>query len=181
MKKINRALKKMWAKLPGVKYPPTDTRIPEGYNPKTREPYQDVPHGYITTPEAAELLHSGKSAARVKLMRLKMPFVLVQLEGKPPRYYWKKKRVLALSKRIAPLGTPEMVADMLTTQEVCEVAGVVRSTVYRAIDTGELKKYTYRMLTEQGRQKRTYFTHEDVNAWVEKRDGSAWARRMMDL
>ncbi len=156
--------------MPGVIYGKADVYIRPGYNPVSGEAYTEVPKNHITTQEAAVLLGAGDSATRVKLKRLKIPFVMVSLDHTAPRHYWKKKRVVALAEKLPPFATPEMVEDLLTMEEVSEMSGAVRSTILRAVNAGQLKMLKYRMPTEQGPQKRTFFAHADVHAWMEWRE-----------
>ncbi len=163
--------------VPGVVYPSHELHVKPGYNPHTGQPYTAAPSKGITTQQAAEILGSSASAARVMLKKNKIPYQLVSIDGASPRHYWKKQRVESLSSKRPPL--VENSSDMkrfLTMSDVVARSGTARSTVLRAVSDGQLSIVRVRMRTEQGPQKRCFFRLSDVRKWCNKRRAEARRR-----
>ncbi len=163
---MNKNLFNKWKAIPGVVYTSPEVVLPEGYNPKTKAPYDVAPKGYISTREAAQILRAGDSAARVKLKKHKIKFIMVKLEGICPRHFWKKADVEQLADKAPPFASAETVRNLISLAELCQIANVGRSTVLRAMDKGLINAIAYRVLTGQGRQKRLYFTKEEAQKYV---------------
>ncbi len=163
---MNKNLFNKWRAIPGVVFTNPEVVLTEGYNPKTKTPYDVAPKGYISTREAAEILRAGESAVRVKLKKNKIKFVIVKLEGLCPRHFWKRADVEKLADKAPPLASAETIKNLISMAELCQIANVGRSTVLRAIDKGLINAIAYRVLTGQGRQKRLYFTKEEAQKYV---------------
>ncbi len=166
-----------YSNIPGVVYPSSSNQPKEGYCPTTGKPYTSPPRWGITTQEAADMLGSGASAARVMLKKNKIPFHLVALEGASPRHYWKKDRVAQLCKNRPPLVDKKaQMGQFLSMNDVVDRVGVGRSTIIRAIQEEKLPSVKVRLMTEQGPQKRCFFRLSDVRKWWNQRRARAKRR-----
>ncbi len=111
------------------------------------------------------------------LKKHKIPFQLVASEGASPRHYWKKDRVIQLSKQRPPLVNQRaQMSQFLSMNDVVDKVGVGRSTIIRAIQEEKLPSLKVRLMTEQGPQKRCFFRLSDVRKWWNQRRAIAKRR-----
>ncbi len=163
----------------GVKYPDPPKQFRKGYDPETGMPYTKPFHGYFSTQQAAEKLNIGISAARRRLQRHKVRFIIVQYNKQGACYYWYGKDIDKISVRDRPILEETEARELLTHAEVCEMLGVVNSELFRICSSGALARGVYRVKTPQGLPRRALYKPEDVKAyddWRRKSGRSSFVR-----
>ncbi len=164
---MSKNLRNKWEEIEGVVFPKAKSVVAKSIALKSKPP-----RGFITTKQAADILMLGYHAAYMKLKKHKTKFVMMKLEGLCPQYFWRKAEVEKLADKAPPLGSAEIVKNLLSMAELCQIVGVSRPALVRAIQKGKLHAVAYRMPTGQGRQKRFFFAREEVERYVESRKNS---------
>ncbi len=169
--------------LPGVYYPKNHKRdsglksTRKGYNPLTDQPYAGEPSSaWVSTIESAKLLGSSISAARVRLLRLKVPYRKYKRYNSPPVAYWKRSKVEQLVASLLPLEEDESSTDWVTTEQAAELIKVGRSTIQRAIVKGEIESRKFRIDSPQGARYARRFHAPSVRQFMRDKIAKARAR-----
>lgn len=147
-----------FAGIAGVSYPKADTaRV----GSTKKNPLQKLPRWpFVTTREAAEMLHSSASSTRAVLNRHKVRFCfsIKVCDGKAK--CWNKKEVQEIADHRSEIvsSIPKKFCDSV---EALEILGVGRATLYRYVQSGKLHEKQVRMMTKSGtRQKSLYLRSE---------------------
>lgn len=147
--------------IPGVVYPKEVLRPARGMNRESGKPYDKPPRWGIDTATAAKILRSSCSSARAVLHRHKVDYHLVSLDGGPPRLYWRRSQVEALSQRRAPI-VSRCPARMVDSQQARKMLGVGRSTLYRYVHKRLLHEKQVRLMTARGTRVKAYYLRAEV-------------------
>ncbi len=155
---------KRYFDIPGVVYPKEVLKVKPGCSPKSGLPYTKPPSWGITTEQAAEILGSSASAARIMLRRRRVTFQLVSRNNRPPIVFWHVEAVKKLALSKPPLISLDETSTLklLTTEQAANLLKVGRSTIQRAMKAGKLRPVMVRIPSAQGARKRCYLKRSDI-------------------
>ena len=122
---------KRW-NIPGVHYPDEQHAKPRA---KRREAHIDIPAGYCTSKQAADILGSPSPASASKYLRKLMVWT-IKVDG---RNLYRKREVDGIAQAV-PRDIP---AGYISTEEAARILGLHSSTLQRYACKGEINSCYY--------------------------------------
>lgn len=146
---------------PGITYPDSVLKAAPGMHPQTGKPYSRPPANTVSSAQAAAMLGSCISAARMRLHRHKVRFYFVQQGTSHTKLYWSRRKVQALvdsaakKAHAAPRG-------MVRWRQAVEMLPCTRSSLQRHVKKGRVRIRRLRMPTVSGMQPVCFYNVADL-------------------
>ena len=146
---------------PGLTYPDSVLKAAPGMHPQTGKPYSRQPANTVSSAQAAAMLGTCVSSARMRLHHHKVRFYFVQLGTSHTTLYWSRRKVQELvdaaakKARSAPRG-------MVGWRQAVEMLPCTRSTLNRHVKRGRVRIRRLRMATVSGMQTLCFYNVADL-------------------
>ncbi len=147
-----------WEGMPGVVYP-HEPKKQKVVVPELTENFDRSK--YLTSREAADLLHCSESAVRIALHKKKFKHILVRPAGQCQFLLWEKRSVEKFAAERLPI-TEEQPEKMVDSETAAVMLEVGRSSLYRYAKKGWLHPVRMRLQTEKGLRIHVYYRRDEV-------------------
>lgn len=146
---------------PGLTYPDSVLKAAPGMHPQTGKPYSRIPLNTVSSAQAAAMLGTSISSARLRLHNHKVRFYFVQSGTGHTSLYWSRRKVQELvdgaakKARAVPRG-------MVGWRQAVQMLPCTRSSLLRHVKRGRVRIRRLRMATISGMQTFCFYNVADL-------------------
>lgn len=146
---------------PGITYPDSVLKAAPGMHPQTGKPYSRQPANTVSSAQAAAMLGTCISAARMRLHHHKVRFYFVQLGTAHTTLYWSRRKVQELVDSAAKVART-VPRGMVGWRQAVEMLPCTRSSLQRHVKNGRVRIRRLRMATVSGMQPVCFYNVADL-------------------
>lgn len=146
---------------PGITYPESILKAAPGMHPQTGKPYSKPPAHTISSAQAAALLGTCVSSARMRLHHHKVRFYYVRQGYSPVTAYWSRRKVQELVDKAAR-EAHDAPRGMVGWRQALEMLPCSRASLQRHAMLGRVRVRRLRMQTASGKQTVCFYSVADL-------------------